>query len=172
MYFGSCSVHVFVFRSIFVQLVPVISKGPCKIDATNKLITIQNLRTNCNMKQLKSIFSSITAGTFPSGKFQGHVLLAGDQEFWNGKNINYTGGDHGTVTNTIFEKYNIFKATIYRTKAPFDGKEVFAIDYKNDSFAHFVVDYVRKVETNLYLGMATLRGLEKNPILFFLLECV
>lgn len=165
-------------------LVSYIRKGPCRIDANNKSITVHNLRNNCNSKELRQIFSKLTAGSQfpPSGKFKGYVLpcprnLCGWIEaVWNGKNIKFTGGsipnDHGTVTNTIFGIFNWFKASIYRTNAPIDGKEAFAIDYKHDIFTFFIIDYIRRVQKNVYLGIATVRRFERNIVLFFLLEAI
>lgn len=174
---------VWTHELIINFLVPHIRRSPCKIDVHNKSNTIHNLRNNCNRKQLQSIFSNLTAGTFPNGRLKGYVLLdpgvqrlfvPAMQKIWNGKNIYHTRGtppyDLGTVTNTILGRFDWFKASIYRTKAPFDGKEAFAIDYKNDLFVFFLIDYLRKVQNNLYLGIATFRRFERNPILFFLLE--
>lgn len=134
------------------------------------------MRKNCNTKQLQRIFTNLKAGTFPpNGKLKGYVLQREVLEkLWYGKTITYMGGkppnDHGLVINTMYNKIDFFRATIYRTKAPIDGKEAFAIDYKNDLLAHLIIDYIRKVQNNLYLGIATLRPFERYPILFFLLE--
>lgn len=96
--------------------------------------------------------------------------------FWDGKNVFYTGGtppnDRGNATNNFFGRIVKFYATIYRTNAPIDSKEVFAIDYKRDFFVFFIMDYVREVQRNLYLGITTLQKFEKKPFLYFLLEKV
>lgn len=148
----------------------------CAIDG-NKSITARNLKYYCNTKQLKRIFSNLTAGTFPpNGQLKGSILLDGlqDQNIWNGKNMKRRGGnvphDRGTLTNMIFSKSEMFDADIYRTKAPIDGKQAFALNYKRDKFVFFIVDYIREIQTNLYLGIMTLRPFHKSPVLYFLLE--
>lgn len=99
-----------------------------------------------------------------------------DQNIWNGKKIKYRGGnaphDRGTLTNIIFSRYEMFDADIYRTKAPIDGKEAFALNYKRDIFVFFIIDYIREIQTNLYLGIMTFRPFEKFPVLYFSLEKV
>lgn len=93
---------------------------------------------------------------------------------WNGKTIAYLGGtppnDHGTVINTVNKQFDLFKGTVYRHMAPFDGKEAFVLDYRYDTLVPFMVDYIREVQRNLYLGIATIRTFGKYPLVFFLLE--
>lgn len=157
------------------------------MDAYNKAVTVHNLKNNCNNNELLSIFLNLKAGPFPpNSKFKGHILAcpAGPcsvfeamiESVWSGKNIVHTGGfppyDHGYVTNNILEHIPMFKASMYRTIAPIDGKEAFAIDYVNDFFLFILMDYVRKVQRNLYLGMVTFRPFFKHPVLYFILEIV
>lgn len=157
------------------------------MDANNKAVTVHNLKTNCNNKELLNIFLNSNAGTFPpNSKFKGHIIACPSgpcgmleamiESFWSGKNVVYTGGkaprDHGLVTNNIFGAFNMFKAPFYRTTAPIDGREALAIDYVDDFLLFFLMDYVRKVQHNLYLGIVTLRPFFKTPILFFILEVV
>lgn len=137
------------------------------------------MKYNCNPKQLKGIFSNLTAGTFPpNGNLKGTILLAGlqNQNIWNGKKIRSGGGirpnDRGTLTNLIAKQYELFNADIYRKICPIDGKEAFALDYKKDPLAFFVVDYIREVQTNFYLGVATIRPFENVALVYFLLEKV
>lgn len=140
---------------------------------------MHNLKYNCNKKQLKSIFSNLTAGRFPpNGQLRGSILVNGlqDQNIWNGKNVKHRGGnpphDRGTLTNVFFRRFEAFNADIYRTKAPLDGKEAIALNYKADPIVFFIVDYIREVQVNLYLGIMTFRPFEKIPVLYFLLEKV
>lgn len=99
------------------------------------------MRKNCNIRQLQRIFSNLKAGPFPpNGKFKCYVLQGEILEkIWYGKTITYLGGyppnDYGSVINTMYNNIDFFKATIYRTRAPIDGKEAFAIDYRNDLLA-------------------------------------
>lgn len=74
------------------------------------------------------------------------------------------------MTNTFLGLFEFLRASIYRTIAPIDGKEAFAVDYKNEIFAFFMIDFLRKVQHNLYLGFVAIRGFEKIPIAYFLLE--
>lgn len=95
------------------------------------------------------------------------------ESIWHGKNFHYARGasnHHGTVINNLLGIFQYLRATTYRTIAPIDGKEAFAIDYKNEFFAFFAIDYVRMVQKNLYLGYVAIRGFERNPFAFFLLE--
>lgn len=153
----------------------------------NKAITVHNLKTNCNNDELLSIFLNSNAGAFPpNSRFKGHILAcpggpcgvleAMIESVWSGKNVIYKGGrapnDHGIVTNNMLGTISMFEAAIYRTIAPIDGKEAFAIDYVNDFFLFFLMDYVRKVQHNLYLGIVTMRPFFKHPIVFFILEIV
>lgn len=95
------------------------------------------------------------------------------EAIWNGKNFYYANGaDHGFVTNTFIGIFEFLRASIYRTIAPIDGKVAFAVDYRNEIFAFLMIDFVRKVQNNLYLGFVAIRGFEKIPIAFFLLENV
>lgn len=147
---------------------------PCVIDK-NKSITVRNLKYNCNEKQLGRLFSNLTAGAFPpNGKLlRGAVLVDGlqNQNIWNGKKIRYgASNDRGTLTNTLFGRFEKFRADIYRTKAPIDGKPAFALNYKIDTCAFLVVDYLREVQPNLYLGFMTIRPKLKFPVVYFLLE--
>lgn len=150
----------------------------CEIDQ-NRSITVHNLKYNCNVKQLRRIFSNLSAGPFPpNGKLKGSILVDGlqNQNIWNGKKIKYHGGirphDHGTLTNILFRTYQMFDAKIYRTKAPIDGKEAITLNYKGDPFVFFIVDYIREVQENVYLGIMTIRPFGKIPVLYFLLEKV
>lgn len=80
--------------------------------------------------------------------------------------------DHGYVTNNILGTFNMFKAPYYRTIAPIDGKDALAIDYVNDFFLFILMDYVRIVQRNLYLGIVTFRPFFKTPVVYFILEIV
>lgn len=140
---------------------------------------MHNLKYNCSRKQLKHTFSNLTAGTFPpSGKLEGTILIDGlqKQSFWNGKKIKYVGGvaphDHGTLVNILFNRYEMCNADIYRTIAPIDGKESFVLNYKRTPLVFFIVDYMREVQENVYLGVMTIRPFSKIPVLYFLLEKV
>lgn len=108
---------------------------------------------------------------------KGHSILGSDaliETIWNGKNFYYSRGTvySGTVTNTFLQKFEFLTASVYRTIAPLDGKEVFAIDYKNDAFAVLMVDFLRQVQDNLYLGVIVFRGMETFPLGYFFLEIV
>lgn len=159
----------------------------CKIDANNKAITVYNFKNNCNNKELLSIFLNLNSGPFPpNSKFKGHIIAcpggpcgmleAMIESVWSGKNIIHTGGrspnDYGTVTNNMLGILKMFTAAMYRTNAPIDGREAFAIDYQSDPFLFLLMDYVRKVQRNLYLGIVTFRPFINHPVMFFLLEIV
>jgi len=157
------------------------SNAECQIDATNKTNTINNLSNYCNSTELQEIFSSLEAGTFPNGTYKGYVLTCYGtpcewaEIVWKGKTITYVGGtppnDHGTVINAILtNRIELFSATIYRTDAPIDGNQAFAIDYQEDIFTFWVMDYIREVQENLYLGIATITDNETVPVVYFLLE--
>lgn len=141
------------------------------------------MRNNCNSEELLNIFTNLSAGPFPpEGALKGYVLECFGRpchwidNIWDGKNIVYLGGtppnDHGTANNNFFGRIVKFDATIYRTNAPIDGKEVLAIDYKRDVSVFFVIDYIREVQTNLYLGITALQIAQRKPFLYFLLEKV
>ncbi|KAJ6637449.1 hypothetical protein Bhyg_10179 [Pseudolycoriella hygida] len=72
----------------------------------------------------------------------------------------------------ILQRFVFLRSKIFRTNAPFDGKDVFEIEYRGNIFTYYIVDYIRKVQDDLYLGVATLRQVEKQPIVFFMLEKV
>jgi len=150
-----------------------VRKLSCAIDIYNKDITIHNLRFNCNNNELRNIFSNLTPGLFPTNGFwKGHIIGV-TQNIWNGKNISYVSGtlpnDYGIVTNTWFGSLKIFKGTVYRATTPIDGKESFVLDYKNDTYVYYAVDYIRTVQSNLYLGIATFRSDLTMPKAYFLL---
>lgn len=137
------------------------------------------MKYNCNKLQLGKIFSSLPAGQFPpNGKLKGSILVNGlqNQRIWNGKKIKYTGGtapnDRGTLTNILLERYKMFDADIYRSNAPIDKKEAIVLNYKKDPIVYFIVDYIREVQPNLYLGIMTFRPFTKIPVLYFTLEKV
>lgn len=157
------------------------------MDPFNKAVTVHSLKTTCNNDDLLNIFLNSKAGAFPpNGKFKGHILACTSgpcgllegmiESFWSGKSVVFSNGygpkDRGFVTNNIFGSFDMFKAPFYRTIAPIDGREALAIDYVNDFFLFILMDYVRKVQKNLYLGIVTFRPFFKNPILFFILEVV
>ncbi|XP_037043424.1 uncharacterized protein LOC119079542 [Bradysia coprophila] len=152
---------------------------PCEIDAIQSK-TVYNLKYNCNRKQLRKIFSHLSAGAFPpNGKLEGTILMNGlrNQSMWNGKKIKYVGGvaphDHGTLVNVLFNnRYEMFRANIHRTIAPIDGKESFVLNYKHTPMVFYIVDYLREVQQNVYLGIMTIRPFKKIPVLYFLLEKV
>lgn len=106
----------------------------------------------------------------------GTVLIEGfqDQSFWYGKKIKSRGGyaphDRGTLTNILFKRYEMFNAEVYRTNAPVDGKEAFALNYRRDPLVYYIIDYIREVQENLYLGIMTIRPYKKIPVLYFLLQ--
>lgn len=157
------------------------------MDPNNKATTVYNLKTNCNNKELLSIFLNSRAGSFPpNGQFKGHLIAcqtipcrmleATIESVWSGKNVvqssGYPPNDHGFMTNNMLGTFNMFKAPFYRTIAPIDGKEALAIDYVNDFFLFMLMDYVRKIQHNVYLGIVTLRPFFKTPVFFFVLEIV
>lgn len=150
------------------------NKNPCEIDPHNKSITVHNFRKNCNNTELRLIFTNLKAGTFPNGKYKGYVIQQ-DKVFdnWNGKTITYLGGhppnDYGAVYNIVYNTYARFKGTVFRHAAPYDGKEAIVLDYKDDVIVPFMVDYLREVQRNLYLGISTFREYEKNILAFFML---
>lgn len=53
-----------------------------------------------------------------------------------------------------------------------DGKEAFEIDYRGDVLSFLMVDYLRNVQKNVYLGYFAFRASDKIPIGYFLLESV
>lgn len=158
------------------SLVRFITNGFCQIDPYNRRNTISNLKYSCNYRQLQNVFSNLSPGTFPTGRLKGFTIVGPDalvEAVWSGKNFYYGhGADHGTVTNTFLGIFQFLRASIYRTIAPIDGKEAFAVDYRNEIFAFLMIDYLRKVQNNLYLGFVAIRGFEKVPVAYFLLEGV
>ncbi len=157
------------------------------MDPFNKDVTVYNLKNYCNNDELLSIFLNSKAGSFPpNSKFRGHILAcptgacdlleAMIESMWSGKNVVHARGswpnDHGFVTNNMLGGFDMFKAPFYRTIAPIDGKEAMAVDYVNDFFLFALMDYVRKVQHNLYLGMVTFRPFFKVPVVYFILEIV
>lgn len=108
------------------------------------------------------------------GRLKGYTIVGPDalvEAVWHGKNFRYEpGAEHGVVTNNFFGIFQFLRASIYRTTAPIDGREAFAIDYGNEIFAFVMIDFLRNVQHNLYLGFVAIRGFEKIPIGFFLLE--
>lgn len=141
------------------------------------------MRNNCDSRELLHIFTNLTAGPFPpEGSLKGYLLECFGRpcgwidNIWDGKNVVYLGGsapnDHGRANNNFFNRIVKFEATIYRTNAPIDGKEAFAIDYKGDTYVFFIMDHVREVQRNLYLGITSLQAMQRKPFLYFLLEKV
>lgn len=163
------TVVIFFFHSVSLR-----NKRSCAINAYNKSITIQNLRKNCNNAELWNIFTNLKAGTFPIGTYKGYVIHQEETySFWNSKTITYVGGtppnEHGTLINTIFKNVLIFRATVYRHRAPIDGKESIFLDYQHDILLSFMLDYVREVQRNVYLGISTVRPFVTHIASFFLL---
>ncbi|KAJ6640532.1 hypothetical protein Bhyg_05461 [Pseudolycoriella hygida] len=171
----------------YIIICSIAQRDVCTIDYYNKAVTVHNFKTNCNNKELLNMFSNLKAGSFPpNSRFKGHILACPSgpcgmleamiESVWSGKTVKYKGGfppnDHGVVKNNMLGRFSMFEASIYRTIAPIDGKESFAIDYVNDFFLFFLMDFVRKVQKNLYLGIATLRPFFKHPIMFFILEII
>lgn len=65
----------------------------------------------------------------------------------------------------------MFNAEIYRAIAPVDGNEAYAINYRNDPLVPFVIDYIREVQEDVYLGIVTMRASKyKTPLMYFLLQ--
>lgn len=158
----------------FFHLASPFNKSLCEVDAFNKSITIHNLRKNCNDAELWKIFTNLKAGKFPIGRYKGYVLHQEETySFWNSKTITYVGGrrpnEHGTLINTINKKYKMLRASVYRHTAPIDGKQSIVIDYEQDILIPFMIDYVREVQRNLYLGISTLRPFVKDIFTFFIL---
>lgn len=154
------------------------------MDPFNKAVTVHNLKFNCNRDELLRIFLRLKAGSFPpNSKFKGHILACPSgacdlfenmiESLWSGKNVVQSWpNDRGFMTNNILGVFDLFKAPFYRTIAPIDGKEALAIDYVNDFFLFILMDYVRQVQNNLYLGIVTMRPFFKVPFVYFILEIV
>lgn len=112
---------------------------------------------------------------FLIGRLRGYTIVGPDalvELAWSGKNFYYANGaaHGGTVTNTFLGIFEFLRASIYRTIAPIDGREAFAIDYRNEIFAFVMIDFLRQVQDNLYLGFVSIRGFERIPVGYFLLE--
>ncbi|XP_037050949.1 uncharacterized protein LOC119084900 [Bradysia coprophila] len=176
----------FIIITLFVNLLAGFNDR-CRMDPFNKAVTVHSLKYICNNDELRNIFLNSKAGPFPpNSKFKGHILACPSgacdllelmiESLWSGKNVVSSGGswpnDHGFVTNNMLGTFDMFKAPFYRTIAPIDGKEAMAIDYANDLFLFILMDYVRKVQNNLFLGIVTFRPFFKTPIMYFLLEIV
>lgn len=155
------------------------------MDPFNKDVTVYNLKHNCNRDDLQNVFLSLKAAPFPPNtKFRGHLVACPSgpcdvfeamiESLWGGKNVVYAKGswpnDHGFITNNMLGGLDMFKAPFYRTVAPIDGKEALAIDYVNDILLFGLMDYVRKVQDNLYLGIVVVRPFFKIPFVYFILE--
>lgn len=116
-----------------------------------------------------------------SGSLRGYTILGHDKLHdgliglvWHGKNFNYPnkGEARGIVTNSALHSFEVLRASIFPSIAPMDGKEAYEIDYKEDIASFLMVDYLRTVQPNLYLGYFAIRAFDKTPIGYFMLERV
>ncbi|XP_037036356.1 uncharacterized protein LOC119074359 [Bradysia coprophila] len=154
------------------------TSGSCRIDPNNKSITVQNLRFHCSQKQLQRIFLNLTPRSLPSGSLRGYTILGHEKHHdgliglvWHGKTFNYpNGGGRGVVTNNVVHVFELLRASIFPSIAPMDGRKAFEIDYRGDILSFLMVDYLRNVHPNLYLGYFAFRAFNKVPIGYFLLE--
>lgn len=91
---------------------------------------------------------------------------------WHGKNFFYpkNGAARGIVTNRVLHGFEALKAEIFPSVAPMDGKRAYEIDYSEDIASFLMVDYLRTVQPNLYLGYFTARPFDAIPIGYFMLE--
>lgn len=118
----------------------------------------------------------MSPGPYPVGKLKGYAITPPDalvESIWKGKNFYYArGARHGTVFNNILGIFEFIRASFYPTIAPIDGKAAYAIDYKDEILSFLTIDFLRKLQNNLYLGFVSIRGFEKIPIVYFILESV
>ena len=119
-----------------------------------------------NFRQLDVLFNSLGPGTIPDGKGTGTALIVPGTplekpleafikaHIWEGKIFQKIDDSHGTLINVLGGGQEDFKAEVKFGKSrlsPF--KKCIKLDYsENDNFVKFILDEIRLIDTDFYLG--------------------
>lgn len=110
--------------------------------------------------ELDQTFTNATAGPIPNGKASG-VALNGtgrpvsmmQSAMWKGKTLNCPDpAGPCTLKNRLMGGQEAIPAEVYYGTSPFDGKESIIFDYSNTPGSQNIMDEVRQVGDQLYLG--------------------
>lgn len=120
-----------------------------------------------NQKQLDELFSSSPAGATPEGVADGTVIAGAGTPAarvlapllglgWRGK-VFYA-SEHDLLNRILPIGLRAVRATVYREKSWFDGKQAIILDYsKGALLARSIRDEIREVAPGLYLGIVYVR---------------
>lgn len=145
----------------------------CVLYPTDKITTLDSLRTRCTAEQQDAIYAAADAGTAPSGPTRSWVLrpeIGSDLApmVWTGRTY-ITGPDGGRLTNRLANGAEVWPADTSRAASITDGKPAWVANY-TPSPTPQLYDELREVVPGVWLGYAWWRGAGTNmPLLSFAL---
>lgn len=128
---------------------------------------------NMSFQQLDDLFNSLGPGIIPDGRGNGTALVVPrtplekpleeliKAHIWQGKIFKRIDDQHGTLINIVGGGQEEFSATVYFGKSllmPY--RACIKLDYSNNGgFLGCILDEIRLIETDFYLGRVYFAGL-------------